>query len=216
MTASPIHDGGRRQRKREQTANHLAATAFRLFEAHGYDSVAMEQIAAEADVAKGTLYNYFPVKEALLAHQFREEIAAGMSGLQPMLAQQRGFQTRMESLLKASARWNESRRPYLPQYLRYRMMEIGVPQAAVSPRQHSGVHRILEALFRAAQKQGELRTDLAPTELAWLFDFMCMGAVMVWLGITQDDLEQRFLTALEVLLHGVAAPVASVAAETAR
>lgn len=50
MTASPIHDGGRRQRKREQTANHLAATAFRLFEAHGYDSVAMEQIADRKSV----------------------------------------------------------------------------------------------------------------------------------------------------------------------
>ena len=108
MSALVVPQGSRRERKREQTANHLAATAFRLFEAHGYDSVAMEQIAAEADVAKGTLYNYFPVKEALLAHQFREEIAAGMIGLEPMLVQQRDFRARMEGLLKASAHWNAS------------------------------------------------------------------------------------------------------------
>src|SRR3546814_2502837 len=78
MTAFLASEGSRRQRKRAQTANHLSATAFRLFETHGYDVVAMEQIAAEADVAKATLYNYFPVKEALIAHRFREDIAAGM------------------------------------------------------------------------------------------------------------------------------------------
>ena len=204
MSALVVPQGSRRERKREQTANHLASTAFRLFEAHGYDSVAMEQIAAEADVAKGTLYNYFPVKEALLAHQFREEIAAGMIGLEPMLVQQRDFRARMEGLLKASAHWNASRRKYLPQYLRFRMTEIGTQPGTSSSSQHSGVHRILETLFRVAQEQGEVRTDLAPTELAWLFEFMCMGAVMIWLRLLDDSLEQRFLLALEVLIDGVA------------
>ena len=53
---SPI-EAGRRERKRIQTLDHLAATAFSLFEQHGYDAVTMEQIAAQADVSKGTLYN---------------------------------------------------------------------------------------------------------------------------------------------------------------
>ena len=77
MIDSITSTGGRRQRKREQTASHLAATAFRLFETHGYDMVSMELIADEADVAKATLYNYFQVKEALLAHCFREDIGVG-------------------------------------------------------------------------------------------------------------------------------------------
>lgn len=215
MTASSTGEGSRRQRKREQAANHLAATAFRLFETHGYESVAMEQIAAEADVAKGTLYNYFPVKEALLAHQFREEIATGMSGLAPLLAQQPDFRTRMQNLLKASAQWNESRRAYLPPYLRYRMTEIGVAPDEAASNAQSGVHRILEALFRSAQEHGEVRTDLAAEALAWNFEFMCMGAVLVWLRLPQDSLEQRFLLALEVLLRGIATPAAAANAQQA-
>ncbi|MBP0656330.1 TetR family transcriptional regulator, partial [Mycobacterium tuberculosis] len=49
---SPI-EAGRRERKRTQTLDHLAATAFSLCEQHGYDTVTMEQIAAQADVSKG-------------------------------------------------------------------------------------------------------------------------------------------------------------------
>ena len=74
-------NSGRRERKRQRTANLIAETAFQLFEIHGYDAVTMERIAVEADVAKATLYKYFPVKEALLAHQFRQEIAAGTTAI---------------------------------------------------------------------------------------------------------------------------------------
>lgn len=206
MTKPPPRKDSRRERKRAQTASHIAATAFRLFEAHGYDAVAMEQVAAEADVAKGTLYNHFPVKEALLAHQFREEIAAGMACLEPALAQPGDFRVRMQGLLAASAQWNVSRRSYLPQYLRFRMGEIGAPLDAAAAGRRSGVHRILETLFRIAQEQGELRSDVAAAELASIFEFMCMGAVLVWLSLPDDSLERRFLRVLDVLLRGAAAP----------
>lgn len=43
----------------------IVETARRLFLAEGYDAVAMEQVAALADVSKGTLYARYPAKEAL-------------------------------------------------------------------------------------------------------------------------------------------------------
>ena len=56
MSSSPMSiESGRRERKRSQTLDHLAATAFALFEAHGYDAVTMEQIAAQADATVGCL-----------------------------------------------------------------------------------------------------------------------------------------------------------------
>src|SRR5262245_49676620 len=112
-----IHD--RRTRKREHTASHLSATAFKLFEAHGYDAVSMEQIAAEADVAKATLYNHFPVKEALLAHRFREDVAAGMTERMAALAAHKTFDGRMRYLLRESAAWHSERKAYLPHYLHF-------------------------------------------------------------------------------------------------
>ena len=197
---------GRRERKRQQTADHLAATAFGLFEAHGYDAVAMEQIAAAADVAKATLYNYFPVKEALLAHRFRREIADGMVALRGDLARRRGFAARMRFLLQASAEWNESWRDYLPHYLRFRMAEIdpGVHRAA-GDSHASGIAPIFEALIREGQQSGELRGGQNPAELARMFEYMCLGAAVMWLHAPRGRLARRFELALEVFLGGIAA-----------
>ncbi|GLQ99663.1 TetR/AcrR family transcriptional regulator [Dyella mobilis] len=196
---------GRRERKRQETADKLGVVAMGLFEIHGYQEVTMEQIAAAADVAKGTLYNYFPVKEALLAYQFRREIAAGMAAVASELGRKRSFASRMRFLLDASAEWNAARRAYLPHYLRFRLIEID-PDArrAADEDQQSGVNRILEQLLLAGQQQGEVRGDLDAHELAGTFEVMCLGAVMAWLHHPEIDLKQRFALVLDVWLHGIA------------
>ncbi|MGC4054150.1 MAG: helix-turn-helix domain-containing protein [Paludibaculum sp.] len=86
---------------------------------HGYEAVSMEQIAAEADVAKATLYNHFPVKEALIAHRFREDIAADMAQRTDALSAYRTFDERMRYLLRESAAWHSARKTYLPHYIRF-------------------------------------------------------------------------------------------------
>lgn len=46
--------------------DHLMATAWRLFYRDGYRVVGIDTILAEAGVAKMTLYNHFPSKDALI------------------------------------------------------------------------------------------------------------------------------------------------------
>ena len=56
----------RRERKKQKTARKIAATALRLFVKRGFDEVTMSEIAEAADVARGTLFSYFPTKESLV------------------------------------------------------------------------------------------------------------------------------------------------------
>ena len=57
---------GLRARKKQQARRAIAQAAWALFAEHGFDRVTVAQIAAAADVAVATVFNYFPTKEALV------------------------------------------------------------------------------------------------------------------------------------------------------
>jgi AcrR family transcriptional regulator len=56
---------GLRELKKEQTRQHIAATAWELFAARGFDQVSVAEVARAAQVAEATVFNYFPSKEDL-------------------------------------------------------------------------------------------------------------------------------------------------------
>jgi AcrR family transcriptional regulator len=56
---------GRRSRKRLATRHAIASAAWRLFQQRGFDAVTVDEVAAAADVARMTVFNYFPRKEDL-------------------------------------------------------------------------------------------------------------------------------------------------------
>jgi len=57
---------GLRERKKARTRRLIADTAARLFAEHGYENVAVSDVARDAEVAEQTVYNYFPTKEQLV------------------------------------------------------------------------------------------------------------------------------------------------------
>jgi AcrR family transcriptional regulator len=63
---------GLRERKKARTRRLIADTAARLFAEHGYEQVAVSDVAREAEVALQTLYNYFPSKEHLVTDRDRQ------------------------------------------------------------------------------------------------------------------------------------------------
>ena len=59
-------EAGLRELKKSRTRRLFADTAARLFAVHGYEQVAVTDVAREAEVAEQTVYNYFPTKEKLV------------------------------------------------------------------------------------------------------------------------------------------------------
>lgn len=193
---------GRRERRRNQTLDHVAATAMRLFETQGYDATTMEQIAQQSDVAKGTLYNHFPTKEAILAHWVHLELVVDAQRLHEAIDPKAGFTAQLTGLLDASADWSERYRAYLLDYFRFRFLniesELGGGDRG-TPRDLSG---LFEALIAAAQQAGTLRTDVSAAHLASLLHHLYFGALMRWLTLPGLVLRDEFAVVVELFVGG--------------
>ena len=70
---------GKRESQRLARRAHIISVAREHFFEHGYDGTVMSAVAARLGGSKGTLWNYFPSKEALF-EAVVEDTAAGIRG----------------------------------------------------------------------------------------------------------------------------------------
>lgn len=64
---------GRRKETPDTIREMIKDAALRLFSKFGYRKTAVDEIARDARIAKGTIYNYFSTKDDLIRAVFREE-----------------------------------------------------------------------------------------------------------------------------------------------
>lgn len=185
----------------------LARAAATLFEAHGYEAVTMEQIAATADVAKGTLYNHFPVKEAVLAHWLHLQMATNLATLHSQLSAIPGFTKGMLLVLEHSANWCETNPDYLAPYLRYRFLAIGAtPSPSHDSEQLSDIVDTFTLLIQRGQASGEIRNNQDPAWLAIAFHHLYLSVMLRWLADPRLKLRKEFAAIVRLFLQGAAQP----------
>jgi len=200
MSMPEYSESGRRERKRLQQLDHLADTAWALFEAEGYETVTMERIATVADVAKGTLYKHFPVKEALLRHRFHRELREGEAEGMRLLSLEQPGRPRLRRFLASCNAWSERNRRYLPHYLQFRMSEPGRAQGGA---ERSGMEQLFARLIADGQAAGCFRNDVAAPVLAVYLEFLYLAAMLRWLTGAAESLAAEMDSMLDVFLGGL-------------
>jgi TetR/AcrR family transcriptional regulator len=83
--SSSAHSARGRSRRKEARPAELLEAATRLFVEKGYAATKVEEVAALAKVSKGTLFLYYPSKQALLKAVVRENIAGRLAEWQAEL-----------------------------------------------------------------------------------------------------------------------------------
>ncbi len=175
-----------------------------LFTTRGYESTSTRQIAEAADIAAGTLFNYFPEKRSLLIHLMQREIDA---------AAERAFSTMSASSLEAQlshvfealtdcyARERRLGRVFVKELL----FTDGEQRAESAAWTFDLVKRIA-GLIRASQRRGELDPGIEPMDAAQqLFSAHYFGLV-TWLGGTIPSRAvqaEQFRASLRLLLRGI-------------
>ena len=148
----------RLERRKEETRKKIITAAKTLFDKQGFHETTMEQIAEKADVAKKTLYNHFPVKEAILA-EFVERATKGLApNLISKLKDMPDTRTRIidtfSQLLEIAFRQEDIFKAYFA-YRMYNKFQLPEDRSL-----KSGGHEYMEAIVKLGQQSGELRSDL--------------------------------------------------------
>jgi len=135
MNASKSRLNPRKTPRQERSAVTCAAileAAARILETSGSAGLTTNHVAALAGVSVGTLYQYFPAKEAILAElvrRMRQEMLADFVGA-VREAEGKGLADAVDAMVAASLR-HHLRRPALAQALEHEEQELKLDKETV-------------------------------------------------------------------------------------
>jgi AcrR family transcriptional regulator len=168
-------DGGsksRVERRKEKTRRKIITVAIRLIKQYGFDATTMEQIAEEADIAKGTLYNYFPAKEAIISAHVQQAFEERHIDRVRQLQQMPDTRSRLALLLGDLMERVQVQQDIFELYLAHRVRQVVSLRPDMSEGVKSGFSSLAVEIIQLGQQSAEIRTDLPLNMLTDLFEFV--------------------------------------------
>ncbi|HKI55642.1 MAG TPA: helix-turn-helix domain-containing protein [Trueperaceae bacterium] len=195
-----------RERKKADRRQRIFDAAMRLFEDRGFQATTFDAIARAAEVSRGTVFNYFPYKEAILIEYFGLRLEALRQALQDRREQHGAAPVgELFFLFDALARFVEShRRLVLP--LSYELLNPDPERSRAAYLALPLGDLLLDVLARARQ-EGSVREDYSRERLARTLANVYFITVMQWAAYRQDrSIRDELRTALTLTLEGIAQP----------
>jgi TetR/AcrR family transcriptional regulator len=203
----------RRAREKEQRRRSILDAARVVFFENGFQLASVDEVAAQAEVSKGTVYLYFESKETILAHLLLEGLDQLVADLEEAYAPEREIAPgeRLRRLAVAYLNFFQTN----PHYYRLIMaLDRGKFQESVPAevyeqiltRSLRGFHWAIQAV-RQGIEQGQFRVAEPRPAAAALW--ASLNGVLVLLGhplrreMIASDLESLYWTTFEVFLHGL-------------
>ncbi|KGK86691.1 transcriptional regulator [Desulfosporosinus sp. HMP52] len=180
----------RRERKKNETREKIFSNAMQLFRSQGFSATSVEQITQKADVGKGTFYNYFPTKEAVVK-EFSKRSWQNLSnrGRQPSL----GTRQRLSALLQD---WAE-----------FMIKDREIAWVTIRSREGAdydmSLHYGLLAILTVGQQNGEINSEYDPSFLAESIEGMMVQHFIRWHVSGSGDLREELNHALAVFFNGL-------------
>jgi AcrR family transcriptional regulator len=192
----------RTERKKERTKNKIIDVAVQLFANQGVNETTMEQIAEEADIAKGTLYNYFSVKEAIInayiQRSFRTQNADRILQLQHFP----DTKSRMVVMINKLIAGIQEQRDLFEKYLVYRIQTM----ISFHPREEekSGMKELADAIIQMGKDAKEIRDDIPHHVIQDLFEFIFIEVVkQVYMEPLTFRAEEAIEKYVDLFMNGV-------------
>lgn len=173
----------------------------KLFARHGFADTKVESITTAANVAKGTFFNYFPSKEAIIAEMAKRLVGG--------LAAQADRAQREDTVLPALQQLPEhiisgpGQSPVLFRSLMGTVL-LNQPLTALFEQIAAAARQQIARILARGQELGEIRQDISADELALNFQQYFWGTLVMWSLLGTDDVRARLALTVEIFWKGVA------------
>lgn len=189
-------------RKKENNRKKIISTAIRLFNSQGYDQTTVEQIAEEADVARGTIFNHFPVKEAMILGY----VQRGLKDVAPKIVKEveklPDTRTQLVALFRLTNEWleNNLNEDVIKRYMSYMIQTL--LDTTGNQELRNGYGEILKRIIGTGQVQGEIRRDIPASTLAIYLDWQNALVMIAWLSCPDMSLVDMIDRMTDLFLNG--------------
>ena len=193
------------ERKKEETKNRIIRVAMALFKKQGVVETTMEQIAKEVDIAKGTLYSYFPVKEAIISDYMKQAFKEKNKDRILQFRKLKDTRTRLLVLFTELIEGIGANREIFEKYIIYRMRNMVSFHQEQS--QKSGLNLLVLEIIELGQKENEIRTDIPIHVLEDLLEFAFVEVAKQFIieskqGNNVSDIHVTINQCIDIFIHG--------------
>jgi AcrR family transcriptional regulator len=199
----PVPADSRREMSKLERRERLYEAALDLFREQGYDSTTVDQITRRAGLAKGTFFNYFPTKDAILRYLGSREVGRlGTSALGGANAAG-SYVNKLRRFLGALGTSLEKDRNLVSLIFR---SGITVPELMAGNAGGFSLQPTASLLLRQAQRHGEINPELDPDMLASALDALYLQQLVRWSeGDQSYPLGERLTGMFDLMLLGITA-----------
>lgn len=189
------------ERKKKETRQKIVTVAMNLFERQGFHNTTMEQIAIDTDIARKTLYNHFPVKEAIVDEYVRGLSKGLAKATIETLQNLPDTRSRLLDALDKAYGWVEMNPEITGICLGYRFKNMC--QGSGYSDGETGTQSIVAEIIRQGQQAGEIRRDISVKLLVTQIDILRGTVVLDWLkDPSRFELRQEMAKLVDLILYG--------------
>jgi AcrR family transcriptional regulator len=195
------NDLGRRQRRKQETRRQIFQAAMNLFARKGIFGTTVEEITQAADVGKGTFFNYFPSKEAILS-----ALAERQLEIIDRAVERAGSAPAVRPILHDMVRELSSgpgRSPILLRSLFATVLSNKMLLELFSRSLQAGREKVATIIERG-QQLGEIRRDTPAIEIARCLQQTSFGTSFIWAASQPSDLMAWQDRSVDLFWRGIA------------
>jgi AcrR family transcriptional regulator len=195
-----------REKKKIETKNKIFEVAGRLFKERGFEGTSIDEITEEAGIGKGTFFNYFPTKEALLLYFGEQWDELIYSLIENELATSCSTRDKIKNLLAFLAKHYEKDKELTKlmvfesiKYLKF----TGLKSDEVKKRQYRLI-KILSDVLEEGVKEGDIKRTIDVKKVTETLIAIYLFSLMAWLKPESDYSFSRDISEkIDIVFEGI-------------